>query len=65
MLRPFERQCAVKNSLWRCYRIRDLVDICAAEMAKNPRISHCGDPDCGRCNDAVKGGPILSPDFWP
>ena len=23
-----------------------------------PRITHCGNPRCDRCNDAVQGGPI-------
>ncbi len=28
-------------------------------IRNNPLITHCGDSRCDRCNDAVKGGPIL------
>lgn len=63
LLRPFETQITVGNSLWRCFRIRDLVDTCAAAFQKNPRIAHCGDPDCSRCNDAALGGPITDNDI--
>ena len=57
MLKPFETQTQVANSLWRCYRIRDLVDTCVKAFLADPHITHCEDPDCARCNDAAKGGP--------
>lgn len=59
MLKPYEQQVTVEKSLWRCYRIRDLVDTCVKAIREDPHITHCGDPDCSRCNDAVLGGPIL------
>jgi len=59
MLKPYEQQVTVENSLWRCYRVRDLVDVCRAAFLLDPLVTHCGDPDCARCNDAAKGGPML------
>jgi len=57
MLKPYETRVTVANSLWRCYRVRDLVDTCVAAFLQDPQITHCDDPDCSRCNDAAKGGP--------
>ena len=56
-LKPYERTATVDGSLWRCYRIRDLVDVCARAFSEDPFVAHCGDPLCCRCNDAAKGGP--------
>ena len=63
-LAPYEKTVTLGKSVLTCYPIRQLVDTCVAEMQKNPRITHCGDPECGRCNDAVLGGPILPENFW-
>ncbi len=52
-----ERKITVDGCVWRCFKASDLVEICAAEMKKNPMISHCGDKTCERCNDIVAGGP--------
>ena len=58
-LQPYEMRAMVGSSLWRCYRIRDLVDVCARAFADDPMVAHCGDPDCSRCNDGAKGGPLV------
>lgn len=58
-LAPMERKVQVGESLWRCWRVRDLVDACVAAIRENPMITHCGDPECSRCNDAVLGGPEI------
>lgn len=50
----------VNRSLWTLYRARDLADICRDAILRVPMITHCGDPDCSRCNDAVLGGPDVS-----
>ena len=60
VLAPYEKQAQVEKSLWRSYRIRDLVDAAEKAFRDNPLVTHCGDPDCARCNDAVKDGPKLS-----
>jgi len=57
VLSPYEQQAQVEKSLWRSYRIRDLVDTAEKAFRENPLVTHCGDPDCARCNDAIKGGP--------
>ncbi len=59
MLKPFEKKVTVCGSQWRCYRVRDLVDNCKAAFLADPLVTHCGDPECCRCNDAAKGGPLL------
>lgn len=58
MLVPIERDIMVAASRWRCFPAREMVDICAKAMRGNPMISHCGDPNCARCNDAIAGGPV-------
>ena len=57
LLKPYEVRTTVHHSLWRCYRVRDLVDMCVEAFRKDPYVAHCGDPNCSRCNDAAKGGP--------
>lgn len=57
VLAPFEKTAIVGGSLWRCYRITDLVDVCVKAFREDPYATHCGDPECCRCNDAAKGGP--------
>ena len=47
----------VGNSRWLCCTAKAIVMICCEAIHMNPMITHCGDPECGRCNDAVKGGP--------
>jgi aminoglycoside N3'-acetyltransferase len=54
-----ETRLTVGRSLWRIFPFREFVDAAAAAIAADPSITHCGDPDCVRCNDAVRGGPIL------
>lgn len=56
-LMPCENHTTVGSSCWRCYRVRDLVDVCVGAFLNDPQIAHCDDPDCCRCNDAAKGGP--------
>lgn len=63
-LRPYERTAMVGKSLWRCYRAQDMVNVCKQAILDDPSITHCSDPQCGRCNDAVLGGPILASGFW-
>ena len=58
-LAHLERRVTVGRSLWRIYPFREFVDSAAAAIRENPGITHCADPDCIRCNDAVRGGPLL------
>ena len=60
VVKPIEQNCLVGKSLWRCFPAKELVQSCADAMKKDPLISHCGNSDCIRCDDAVQGGPLLS-----
>ncbi|MBN2084793.1 MAG: AAC(3) family N-acetyltransferase [Anaerolineales bacterium] len=52
-----ENRIAVGAGLWRIYPFRKFIDALVPVLRANPSITHCGDPGCLRCNDAVKGGP--------
>lgn len=58
-LQPIERKIFVGPSLWRIYPFREFVDITAGAIRADPAITHCDDPNCIRCRDAVLGGPLL------
>lgn len=59
LLEKYEKKVTVGRSVWTCYLARDIVDVCTGEIIKNPSITHCGNPDCDRCNDAVAGSPVI------
>lgn len=58
-LAPIETQLKVGNSLWRLYPMRELVERCIVAININPQITHCPDPTCIRCADAIHGGPVV------
>lgn len=58
------RRIQVGKSDWVCYPAKEMAEICRAQIAEHPEITHCGDPDCARCNDALKGGPDLGGIEW-
>ncbi len=53
------KETFVGNSLWKCYKAKDLVNSCKQAIIENPHITHCGNLECKSCNDAVLGGPIF------
>ena len=59
VLAPLEKNEAVGASLWRVFPAKATLDAAARAIRDDPMITHCGDPECGRCNDAVAGGPLL------
>ena len=59
ILKPVERNIKVGDSNWRVFPMKQIVDLCANAIMEDPMITHCGNPECERCNDAVQGGPIL------
>lgn len=61
---PLEKTVVVGKSLWRSYPAKDMAKICQKAIEANPSITHCGDPNCDRCNDGIKGGPLIAPGFW-
>ena len=54
------RRDRVGSSEWSAYPARETLQVASDAIHLNPRITHCGDADCLRCNDAVAGGPILA-----
>jgi aminoglycoside N3'-acetyltransferase len=59
VLAPLEKKETVGASVWRVLPAQATVDAAARAIRDNPMITHCGDQQCGRCNDAVAGGPLL------
>lgn len=59
LLEPLLRQTTVGASLWRALPARETLEIATAAIRRDPQITHCGNPACRSCNDAVAGGPIL------
>lgn len=54
-----ERRRIVGGSHWRIYPFREFVASLAAAIRQDNMITHCANPNCLRCNDTVKGGPIV------
>ncbi|XEC96747.1 AAC(3) family N-acetyltransferase [Paenibacillus tarimensis] len=52
-------EITVGESLWRVFDVKRLLGIASKAIQQNPLITHCGNTDCERCNDAILGGPIL------
>ena len=59
LLQPIAREAKVGESRWRVFPAQEAAELAAEAIQSNPRITHCGDAQCGRCNDAVLGGPVL------
>ncbi len=57
-LAPIARETYVGKSRWRAYDAATALERATAAIRENPRITHCTDPHCPRCNDAVLGGPL-------
>lgn len=57
-LSQIEKKFIVGKSCWRCYPVKEMVDICSELIKNDPYITHCSDPNCEQCNDAMLGGPI-------
>ena len=60
-LRPLMRSITVGQSNWTLIPAAEALASAATAIHSNPQITHCGVQSCERCNDAVKGGPILTP----
>ena len=59
-LSPLMREARVGQSVWRIFPAERALEVLARAIRKNPWMTHCGDPKCDRCNDAVMGGPVLT-----
>ena len=58
-VKSIEKKVRVGNSLWRVFHAKSFAKIIAKVITSNPEVTHCDDPNCIRCEDAVKGGPII------
>ncbi len=58
-LKNLELNATVAESAWKVYPFKGFIDTLAQAILQNPSITHCADPDCVRCNDMVRGGPLL------
>jgi aminoglycoside 3-N-acetyltransferase len=56
-LAPAIRQTNVGQSRWMVMDAAEVLELATAAIRANPRITHCGNAACDRCNDAVLGGP--------
>lgn len=59
-LRPLMRTVFVGASEWRSLPADGALARAAAAIQADPRVTHCGDSACARCDDAVAGGPVPS-----
>ena len=58
-LRPVMRTTLVGRSMWKSLPTDEALARAAAAIRDDPPLTHCGDPACARCRDAVAGGPLL------
>lgn len=58
-LKSIEKRLVVGNSIWRVFQVKSFVQIVVDVIKSNPQITHCDNLNCPRCNDAIKGGPII------
>jgi aminoglycoside N3'-acetyltransferase len=49
----------VGHSAWHLLSASELLERATTMIHMNPDITHCGNSNCIRCNDAVAGGPLL------
>jgi len=59
VLAHLEQRATAGQSLWRAYPARKALDAAINAIQKDPYITYCADR-CGRCADAIAGGPILA-----
>ncbi len=60
VLAPLQREIQVGQSAWQIFPARETLSAAVAAIRANPLLTHCSDPACSRCNDAVQGGPLLA-----
>lgn len=51
-------EARVGESPWSALPAAETIEIAAEAIRANPEITHCANPDCDRCNDAVLDGPL-------
>jgi aminoglycoside N3'-acetyltransferase len=59
-LEPFRREAFVGKSRWWVFPAAEMLKAASAAIRAHPNITHCADPNCARCEDAIGGGPVLA-----
>jgi aminoglycoside 3-N-acetyltransferase len=59
VLGPLGREAAAGRSRWRAFPAAATLAAATRAVRADPAVTHCGRADCERCNDAVRGGPLL------
>ena len=57
-LAPVERRLLVGASQWRVFPAREALELAGDAIRTNPSITHCPNPECVECADAIAGGPL-------
>lgn len=60
ILSLLERKAQIGRSVWFIYPVKEVLEVATKAIQENPELTHCSDPRCIRCNDAVMGGPLLT-----
>jgi aminoglycoside 3-N-acetyltransferase len=58
ILAPILKEITVGQSTWRVFPAQEALAFAAGAIRQQPALTHCHNPHCDRCNDAVAGGPI-------
>jgi hypothetical protein len=57
-LAGIEQRLRVGNSQWRSMPAAQVVDAAVDAITVGPSITECDRAECGRCRDAILGGPL-------
>jgi len=60
VLDPMATISEVQGSEWRVLDAKDTLVTVTGMIHHDPPMTHCQNPDCERCPDAIAGGPIGS-----
>jgi len=60
VLAPLAREAVVGASRWRSYPAGAVVEEATRALQANPQITHCDNPACEQCRDAIAGGPLVA-----
>jgi aminoglycoside 3-N-acetyltransferase len=59
-LQPWRHTVTVGQSAWTLLPAQQTLRVATTVIRAQPTITHCGNPQCDRYNDAIVGGPILT-----
>ena len=60
LLKSLEKVAKVGESVWRAYAAQEVLKAASRAIREEPGLTHCADPQCVRCEDAINGGPVLA-----